>query len=317
MDRLNEYLKSMEFKKRAVGGLDEEDVLSRIRDIRDLAQDEIASRDRRISEVNAELASRDKRINEANAELASRNERISEIEAQFATSQERLRRCQNSYEALKKEKNLLDSRIQEIGDEPLRYQEARKQADLAKQEYSSKYSELTTAVKVLQDVKRDTEKKVRQEVREALQEEEQRARETMLAKVEQERDDAQRQIDQRKREASIEADRTRREAEAEADRIRREAEAEAEQIRHDSMIEVDRLRREIEVLRVQKQKLAESLRDRRDQLNRHLSWIDQQLGMEDESDSVTVTYDLESADYSTDLGADRRGKHVVHSDFLF
>lgn len=166
MDGLNDYLKNMNFKRRTMGGLDEEDVLTHIKKIRDLAQQEIDKRDAQIQSLTNQLI-------EANAQLD---------------------RWQRSCQATKESNSQLESRIREFEEEPERYRKAREQAEQAERHYDTKLRELLSVMKTLENLQSDVELKVRQEVRESLRNEEERARTAMLARIEEERKSANAEI---------------------------------------------------------------------------------------------------------------------------
>ncbi len=246
MSSLNDYLKTMKIKRRAMGGLDEEDVLSHIKEIRGLVQDELDARDAEIRDIQEQLSARDAKIREAQEQLGERDAQIRNVQSKLDKAHEELNRYQTSYQAVRDSNSQLDEWIKQLGEEPGRYQEARGRAEEARQRYDEKHQELVVAVKVLNNLKEDTERKVRAEVRESLKEDEQRARAAMNARIEEERRSAR--------------------------------------------VEIDRLNSEIATLQDQRQKLADSLRTRREQLNRQLSWINDQLATDwEQADHSSLT----------------------------
>ncbi len=193
MDKFSEYLKDMKLKRRTMGGLDEEDVLSHIKELRDLAKQELDTRDAEILEMRSKLDDADKQIEHYQASYQ-------EVKGQLSAAQEQLGRYQTSYQAIRDSNSQLDERIRQLGKEPERYQEARGRAEEARLRYDEKYRELESAVKVFHNLERDVEAKVRNEVRESLRDEEERTRAAMRARIEEERAAAGVEIDRLKNE---------------------------------------------------------------------------------------------------------------------
>ncbi len=197
MDRLNEYMKNLEFKKRAMGGLDEEDVLSRIKEIRDLAQRELAERDEQIRqlregfETSQDAPQETTRLYQApiqpfrdtNEQL---NMRIRQIDTHPRPIDAHSDRCGEAREAWDREDWAWEAR------------EAKEIAEDVKRRYDAKLQELETAMRVFQDVGQGLEEKMREEVRESLRAEEEQARAAMRARVEGEFEGSRREIERLK-----------------------------------------------------------------------------------------------------------------------
>lgn len=172
MDKLREYLKTMEFKKRAVGGVDEENVLEHIKKICEI--------------VWAEMEQQDKLFESATRKMQKDLEEL----------QEQLKKYRTAYQELREINERMDARMQELQGEAERYGEARERAEQEQKKYHAKHQELLVAVDALRNVKADAEKAAREEMSVALQAEEETARGKMLAGIERERTTANREIKQ-------------------------------------------------------------------------------------------------------------------------
>ena len=188
MENLNDYLKNMQFRRRTMGGLDEEDVLFHIKVIRDLAQGELDDRDAQILEIEEQL-------NDAQEQVDRYQSSYQEVKRQLDDAQKQIRQYQSTFQAVKDSNSQLDEYKRQLGEESERYQEAKEQAEQAKLDYDNKYEELLSAIKVFHELEQNTEQKVRKEVRESLKDEEERARVAMHARIEEERKAAEAEIE--------------------------------------------------------------------------------------------------------------------------
>ena len=279
MEKLREYLQGMDFKKRAIGGLDEEDVLSHIKKICDLVQEAMDERDKSFEETTRKMQ---EAMDERNKAL---EETSRKMQAELDAAREKLKRYRRAYEELKEINEDLDRRIKAMRSEAERYGKARDEADRMQQEYDLKCQELMGVVEVLNNVKEDTEIKTRREMQEKLAEEQERARSAMLEEVEIERKAANREIDQVKEEIAelrVQKKAMREELAEEQERARSAMLAEIELERKAANREIDQVRDELADLRTQRQDMQESLRKKREQWKQHLEWIDHSLDMEKE-----------------------------------
>lgn len=196
MDKLRDYLKSMEFKKRAVGGVDEENVLGHIKKICDIVREEMEEQDRVFEAATHKM-----------------QEDLDEL-------QEQLKKYRLAYQKLRDINEKMDARMRELQGEAERYGRARERADQEQRKYQAKHQELLAAVDTLHSVTADAEKAARKEMRAALSAEEESARGKMLAGIERERAAASLELQQLRGEI---ADLTRK-RQAMRESIRRERE---------------------------------------------------------------------------------------------
>lgn len=172
MDRLREYLQTMEFKKRKVGGVDEEDVLLHIKKICELVREDMEEQDRAFETATRKM-----------------QEDLNEL-------QEQLGKYRAAYQKLREVNERMDIRMQELKGEAERYGRAREHAEQEQKKYRAKHQELLAAVDTLHSVKADAEKAARQEMSVALRAEEESARSKMLAGIERDRVTARQELKQ-------------------------------------------------------------------------------------------------------------------------
>lgn len=176
MDRLREYLQTMEFKKRAVGGVDEENVLEHIKKICELVREDMEEQDRAF-------------------ETATRK-----MQEDLDSLRTQLRKYRTAYQNLREVNEKMDARMKELQGEAERYGRARARADQEQKKYQAKHQKLLAAVDALNGVRADAEKAARQEMSETLRAEEESARGKMLAGIERERSAARLELKQLQKE---------------------------------------------------------------------------------------------------------------------
>lgn len=178
MDKLNEYIENMKFKKRRMGGLDEEDVLSHIKKICEIVREDLAESagaPEEKAEENAEApAGKEQPPGEEEKTLEEQNKKL--LEDQKALREE-LQKSQDACRVLNEKNEELKSQIYSLQNE----------AERTQREYGSKYRELTEAVDTLHKVKED----LRRELRASVEAE----KEKMLAGAERERRAAESEIE--------------------------------------------------------------------------------------------------------------------------
>ena len=170
MEKLREYLQMMEFKRRTVGGLDEENVLIHIKKICDLAREEMEEQGRAF-----EAATRKMQGN------------LDELKDQLA-------RYRTAYQKLQDVNEKMDARMRELEKEANQYGKAKERAEQEQKKYRAKHLELMAAVDTLHSVTANAEKAARKEMSAALRAEEERARSRIQAEIERERDAARQEI---------------------------------------------------------------------------------------------------------------------------
>lgn len=190
MDRLREYLQSMKFKKRAVGGVDEEDVLIHIKKISDLAREELEEQARTFEASARKMREDIEEKDKAYETLTRKMQKdMDELQAQLEQSRTDCRQ-------LREANGQMEARAQEQQGEAERYEKARALAEQEEKKYREKRQELLAAVDTLHSVKAEAEKTARQEIKAALQAEEESARSRMLSDIEVERVAARQELKQ-------------------------------------------------------------------------------------------------------------------------
>lgn len=170
MDKLSEYINKMQFKKRRVGGVDEENVLVHIKNICEIVREAMEEQEKGFEETSKKLREDQEALKE-----------------QLQKYIETCRNMQNINDDLNK-------RIRELQGEAERYGKAREEAEQTRREYSNKCRELMDTVDTLHSVKKEAEENARREMRERLRGDEEKARGEMLEQIERERKAAGRQL---------------------------------------------------------------------------------------------------------------------------
>lgn len=214
MDKLKDYLKNIDFKKRKVGGLDEEDVLQHIKKISELVTEELESRD------------------------SSDEEAIQKMKKELDDAQTKVKKYRTACAKLKEVNEGLEGRIQELQKNPPKNDVLPPEPAVHSQaDYDRKYRELAAAISALNNVKKEEEREIRSKLRKMLEQEaadsraemrkrlEQdaaRVRAGMKAKLEEEQRRLQEQMKEERRRYRAQLDGERRQAEDELAKLKAE-----------------------------------------------------------------------------------------------
>lgn len=244
MDRLKEYLKDLNFKKRAVGGLDEEDVLRHIKKISELAGEEMESRN------------------------FADEEAVRKMQQELDESRGKLQKYREAFARLKEANEGLEVRIRELQENPPQQEEADGREGQTFRGYSEKYQELMAAVDTLHNVQEEESRRIRQEIQDGMKAEVAKVRARLRKKIEEERQAAEAEIGEKHRKAMAEIEEERRKAMAEIEEECRAAKKKAGEERRRAEAEVRSLEGEVESLRKQKKELERELASARETASR-------------------------------------------------
>ena len=219
MEKVEQYLKDLKFKRRVFGGVDEEHVLICIQELCDLYQEEQkrVPNDKNWKKMKGQLQ-------QARKELEEQKEVCAALEAEADRAKEQLRRLEQE-----KEKESSGAREQEITAQ-------------VQEEYARKVQELNDTMDSIQSIKKDTV--VRAQV-EAAQEAA-RLRREILAKVEEQRQEAEAEILQLQRKIG--------ELKQRREEARKALQTEGERL----SVFIDRMQAELEVMKEQSQGLGKT-----------------------------------------------------------
>lgn len=216
MDKLKDYLKNIEFKKRKVGGLDEEDVLRHIKKISELVSEELERRGN------------------------SDEEAIQKMQKELDDARTKAKKYRTAISKLKEVNTDLENRILYLQKNPPQYDAFHESAEHSQEDCDRKYKELATAISALNNVKKEEERGARNRIqkmlereladgraenREKLEREGARARAEMQAKLEEERRRLQARVKEERQQCHIELERERRRAAEEVKKLNDEIDA--------------------------------------------------------------------------------------------
>lgn len=149
MDKLKDYLKNIDFKRRKVGGLDEEDVLQHIKKISELVSEELESR------------------------AGSDEETIQKMQQELDDARTKVKKYRTACVKLKEANDGLEGRIRELQKNPPQADvlPSEPAAEHGREDYDRKYKELAAAISALNNVKKEEEKEARSQMQKMLEQE--------------------------------------------------------------------------------------------------------------------------------------------------